>query len=52
MSTYNTCFIKLKIMYSKVKDFNTERSGSVVGFWTRDQGVVGSSLTGINALCP
>ena len=53
-------------MYSLVRAFGThthklscvlqysfrERSGSVVECLTQDCGVVGSSLTGITALCP
>ena len=31
---------------------NWDRSGSVVECLTGDQGVVGSSLSGVTALCP
>ena len=43
---------RLLLEYLSDQGLLRERSGSVIECLTRDRGAVGSSLTGITALCP
>ena len=49
------CFFQMiffSLSFSLNNNVLGERSGSVVECFTRDRGAMGSSLTGVTALCP